>query len=280
VNSHTHRISIEFISVFGLPPVQFVDLAADLGCQHIGMSLTPMPSNPHNYPLWSLREDAQLRRDMIVAMRHTGVSISLGEGFLIMPKVDIANVAADLDLMRELGAPAVNILSLEPDMNRGFDQCALFAQMAHARGLRATLEFVPSLPIGDLSSALAAVRHVGQPHFGVLIDAMHVFRSGSKVADVAAIEPGLIGYVQLCDVPLVSKSTSYADEARYERLPPGKGELPLQQLLGALPHDLIVGLELPMLAQAKAGLGPYERLSGAVAVTREMLERRDRLSAA
>jgi sugar phosphate isomerase/epimerase len=275
VSSQTHRIGIEFISVFGLPPVEFIDLAADLGCRHIGMSLAPMPSNPHNYPLWSLREDAQLRRDMVVAMRHTGVSISLGEGFLIMPGVDIANAAADLDVMRELEAPVVNILSLEPDLKRGFDQCALFAAMAHARGLGATLEFVPGLPIGTLSSALAAVHHVGQPHFRLLIDAMHVFRSGSKVADVAAIESNLIGYLQLCDVPRVSKYANYADEARYERLPPGEGELPLRELLSALPRDLIVGLEVPMLGQAKAGLSPYDRLSGCVAATRELLERLD-----
>ena len=91
------------------------------------------------------------------------------------------------------------------------------------------------------------------------------------MADVAAIDPSLIGYVQLCDVPLVSKFANYADEARYERLPPGKGELPLFGLLKVLPRDLVVGLEVPMLAQAEAGVGPYDRLSGSVAATRTLL---------
>jgi hypothetical protein len=36
-------IGIEYINVFGLPPVEFVNLAADLGCAHIGTGLLPMP---------------------------------------------------------------------------------------------------------------------------------------------------------------------------------------------------------------------------------------------
>jgi hypothetical protein len=34
------RIGIENISVFGLPPVEFVNLAGDLGCQHISTGLS------------------------------------------------------------------------------------------------------------------------------------------------------------------------------------------------------------------------------------------------
>jgi sugar phosphate isomerase/epimerase len=265
------RLSIDFISVFGLPPVQFVALAADLECQHISIALTPMASNPHNYPLWSLRDDGGLRREMISAMRDRGVTISLGEGFLVRPGADVRGVAADMDLMSELGVPTVNILSLEPDRSRALDQLAAFAGMAAARGLQATLELMPGLPIGDLPAAVAAVRELGQPNFRLLLDAMHVFRSGAQVADIAALDPNLIGYAQLCDVPLVSRHAGYADEARHERMPPGEGELPLLDFLSELPRHVIIGLEVPMLGRAKAGVSPYHRLSGCVAVTRDLL---------
>jgi sugar phosphate isomerase/epimerase len=275
MNTTARGIGIEFISVFGLPPVEFAALAARLGCRHIGLALAPMAGNPHDYPLWSLRDDAALRRETVAALRDSGVSISLGEGFLVMPQSDVAKTAADLDLMRELGAPLVNILCLEPDRNRGLDQCAAFAELAAARDLAATLEFVPGLPIGDLPTALAAIRHVGRPNFRLLIDPMHVFRSGATVSDVAAIDPALIGYIQLCDVPIVSRYANYADEARYERLPPGLGELPLAALLAALPRALAVGLEVPMRGQAAAGIGPDERLAGAVEATRALLAHLD-----
>ncbi len=268
-------IGIEFISVLGLPPVDFVDLAADLGCQHIGIALEPMPFYPKRYPQWSLRNDASLRAEVIAAMRDRGVTISLGEGFLVRPGTDIGDAAVDMDVMCELRVPRVNLLSLESDLTRGFDQCATFAELADARGLQATLEFLPGLPIGDLPTALAAVRHVGKSNFRVLIDTMHFFRSGSKVADIAAIGPNQIGYVQLCDVPLVSKHANYADEARFERMCPGNGELPLFELLCALPPDLIMGLEVPMLGQAEAGVSPNHRLSTCVEATRELLCRLD-----
>jgi sugar phosphate isomerase/epimerase len=268
---HGNALSIDFISVFGLPPVQFAALAAELGCEHISIGLTPMPANPHRYPVWSLREDSGLRRDMISALRDCGVSISLGEGFLVRPGIDVRDAAADMDHMCELGVPTVNILSLEPDRSRGLEQLAAFADMALARRMRATLEFLPGLPIGDLAAAVAAVRAVGRPNFQLLLDAMHVFRSGAQPAQIAALDPTLIGYAQLCDVPLSSKSASYADEARHERLPPGEGELPLLEFVSVLPRDLIIGLEVPMLTRAEHGVIPHDRLSGCVKGARDLL---------
>ena len=275
MSAQGRAVGIDFISVFGLPPAEFVALAAELGCQHITIALTPMPTNPHGYPPWSLRDDAALRRDLVAAQRDHGVRIALGEGFLIRPGVDIRAAAPDIDLMAELGASAVNILSLDPDGSRGVDQLAIFADLAAARGLQATVELMPGTPIGDLASAVAAIREAGRPNLRLLIDAMHVFRSGATAADIAGLDRAMIGYVQLCDAPVVSPHATYADEARHHRLPPGDGELPLAALAAALPRDVSVGLEIPMLARAQAGEGGYERLAGCVAAARAILARAD-----
>jgi sugar phosphate isomerase/epimerase len=186
-------------------------------------------------------------------------------------------VAADLDLMAELGARCVNLLSLDADRSRTVDQCGTFAELASARGLHATLEFLPGMPIGDLSSALAVVLDVHKPNFRLLIDAMHFFRSGSDLTHLSELDPSLIGHVQLCDVPLQSKYASYADEARYNRLGPGKGELPLLDFLAALPgNGTIFGLEVPMLAQAEAGVSPHDRISACIDTTCELLKRAEK----
>lgn len=273
MNQYRDRIAIEFISALGLPPVEFVELAADLGCRHIGMALEPIVAHSKAYPMWSLRKDAGLRRDTIATMRRRGVSVSLGEGFLARPNQDIRDASSDLDMMCELGAKQVNIVSVDPDLGRAFDQCAIFAELAGARGLAATLEFMPGLPIGDLESAAAAVRYCERPNFRILIDAMHFFRSGSDAAQLAALDPDQIGYVQLCDVPLISRHATYSEEARAARLPPGEGELPLLDFLAALPADLLVGLEVPMLARAEAGIGPHQRLTGCIAATCDLMQR-------
>jgi sugar phosphate isomerase/epimerase len=178
--------------------------------------------------------------------------------------------------MCELGVKRINTLGLDPDTSRNFDQLARLAQMAAERGLQITLEFGPRLGVGDLRTALAAVRHVGRPNFRLLIDAMHVVRSGSGAAELAALNPDVIGYVQLCDAPLISRFSQYADEAKYERMVPGTGELPLLDLLAVLPPHLTISIEVPQRSLAEAGVGPHERLGRCVEATRGLLARLER----
>ena len=267
-----NRLGIEFLSVFGLSPVQLVNLAADLDCPYISTGLTPAPFNPLGYPLWSLRDDKALRGEMIAAMRDRGVSISLGEGFSVKPGVEARDRIGDLELMCELGVTRINAVAVDPDAGRCLDQLAKFTEMATAAGVEATLEFGPGMTIADLPGALAALRYVG-PKLKLLIDTMHFARSGSSITDLAALDPALIGYIQLNDVPLVPTIPSYMEEAMFERMTPGTGELPLFDILAALPRDKVIGLEIPQLALAQAGMGPHERLQQCVDASRELLSR-------
>src|ERR1700739_1465208 len=86
-------------------------------------------------PPFSLKDDAALRRDMLAAMNHRGVSISLGDGFLVLPGADISRCATDLDVLAELGVPRINVVSLDPDLGRTFDQFAILTDLAAQRGL-------------------------------------------------------------------------------------------------------------------------------------------------
>ncbi len=193
-----------------------------------------------------------------------------------MPRPNLfPQINADAALLAELGAPCVNLVSVDADASRAFDNCGRFAELAASHGMRATVEFLPGLPvIKDLPAAVAAVSHVARPDFGILIDAMHLFRSGGSVTDVAHLNAAEIGYVQLCDVPEVSSFSSYADEARFERLAPGKGELPLRELLEVLSLDVFIGLELPMRSAAAGGVDIVERLGPAVNASRRLLQER------
>lgn len=268
-----NRIGIEFISTFNMHPVEMVELAAELSCRHISLALAPMPTKLIDYPQWSLRDDKSLRRDLLQALQDHDVDISTGECYMIRPGADFRDSArTDLEVMRGLNIKRVNIVSLDPDWSRSIDQCGVLVEMADALGMETTLEFGPLLgAFTNLQSALCGLAAINKPNFRLVVDAMHFFRSGGSVADLTKLDPDRIGLVQLCDVPVVSKFEHYMYEAQYERLPPGQGELPLQELLQAVPRDVVVGLELPMLALAKSGVGACERLQDAVAVTRKLL---------
>jgi sugar phosphate isomerase/epimerase len=269
------NLGIEFISVFGMPPVDFVKLAHALGCRYISTALKPLDFNPHGYPGYSLRDRA-LRRELLAAMGRYGVSLSLGEGFLVQPGADSrATWTADLEAMAELGIPRINSVSFEPDFQRNVDQYGLLAEIAASFHIETLLEFVPVFAVADLSTAHAIVREVDRPDFRLLIDTMHVGRSGATAADLAAIDPALIGYIQLCDAPLRPQIPDYLEEAMFERMVPGEGELPLLQMLAALPRDRIVGLEVPLRAEAVAGVAPRERLGRCVAAAATLMAQRD-----
>lgn len=267
-----HALGIERLCVFGMPPVAFVELAADLGCDCVGVGLAPTQGyNPHGYPHWSLRDDARLRREMVAALADRGLAISIVEGFAFAPGHDVRGYARDLDLVCELGADRINVVSLDKDLGRTIEGFAVLAGMAAQRGLRVSAEMGSLGPIARVEPALALAGGVGAANFSLLIDAMHFFRLGNTLEELAAIAPGLIGYVQLCDAPWTPRFETYFEEALHERLPPGAGELPLLEFVRRLPADVTVSLEIPMRSLADQGAGPRERLTPCVEAARALL---------
>ncbi|OJZ70208.1 xylose isomerase [Mycobacterium paraffinicum] len=264
-------IGIGMLSVFGLPPVELVNLAADLGCRFVSVAVQGMPLVPLGYPRFSLTDDAGLRRAVLAAMDDRGVTISLGDGFLVLPDTDISAFRADLDALAELGVPRINVVSLDPDLTRSFDQFGALTELASHRGIQTLVEPVPGLTVGDLPTGLAAVEHVGRPDFRLLIDTMHLVRSGSGAADVAAIESVRIGYAQLNDTTLRAGGGNYMEEAMFDRMVPGEGELPLRDILCALPSDIVIELEVPQKQLALDGVSPIDRLRPCVGAARRLL---------
>ena len=128
-------LGIEYQTVLGFPPVDFVHLAADLGCRYISMKARGGggPYNPFDHPPFSFLDDLSLRRRMIAAMSQRGVSISLGEGFVVQPGTDLLDDRASLDLMSEFGVTRANAVTMDPDLNRSFDQFAAFRESARTR---------------------------------------------------------------------------------------------------------------------------------------------------
>ena len=266
-------LAIDPLSTFGLPLVDLVHLAADLGCEQAGMTMFSRGLwDPPMFPPFTVRDDPQLPAAIGAALRERGLTISFLDGFLVEPGRDIRERRTDLAIMAELGAPLVNTVSVDPDLNRTIDQFGALVDLAAAAGLDTTLELVPRLStIATLPAALAAIEAVGRREFRLLVDTMHYGRAGATAADVAALDPHLIGYVQISDVKLVPDDPDYFRESITERLVPGTGELDNLEMLAAVPDGVSIGIEVPMWSAARRGAGPRERLAPCVAATRELL---------
>ncbi len=269
------RLGIEMLTLLGMPPVEYIKLAAELGCAEVSTGLSGLPLSMFGmgdvfYPAWSLKDDPALRREMIAAMRDTGVKIGLGEGFRASAGADIRDFAGDLDLMAELGALRINAICMDDDLAMAKDKLAVLAEMAIGRGMIFTIEFFPPTGITNLEKALEVVEHIGRGRARVLLDSMHHFRTGGTVEQIAALDPDLIGYVQLSDARLASYDDAYFKDAMFARGVPGQGELPLRELIAVLPQDVTISLEVPRLEDLRAGMTPRDHAARCVAAARAL----------
>jgi sugar phosphate isomerase/epimerase len=126
-------------------------------------------------------------------------------------------------------------------------------------------------PFGTLDQVLRLIDTVAMPGLKLMIDALHIMRSGDMAA-LNRVDPALIGYVQLCDGPLHSAGyDAYMYEAAHQRLVPGDGDLPLVDIVRRAGPEIIVSGEVPMTAERAAGVSDFERLSRIVDGIRETL---------
>lgn len=167
-----------------------------------------------------------------------------------------------IDAGAAIGARNVLVVSSEPDPRRTAARFARLADHAHAAGMRACLEFAGFTQVAWISAALAIVEQAG-PGAGLLIDPLHLARTGGTPADVAAIDPRHFPYAQFCDAPatgpLPGQIETIVREALDARLMPGEGALPLDDLLDALPAGIPLSVELRSAGLRDGWPDPAER---------------------
>jgi sugar phosphate isomerase/epimerase len=97
---------------------------------------------------------------------------------------------------------------------------------------------------------MAIIEAAGDPGGAVLIDPLHLERTGATAADVAALPRDRLPYAQFCDAPMRGPGAGAGDvaeiirEALDDRLQCGEGALPQHEVLAALPANAPLSIEL------------------------------------
>jgi sugar phosphate isomerase/epimerase len=261
------RLGIDSQTVFGLSPPDHLALAAQLGCGHISIGLEPVPWKLADVEPWSLRTDRTLRSQLGRVAADSGVRLAVGEGFAFRKNTQAFDFRADLDIMAELQVESVSTCGLDPASESFLEQLAIFADLTMERGLGLLVEFAPPHALPDFRSALAAVMHLDRPHVSLVIDSMHFLRGHNTIDELLAASPRWIGRAQLSDAVLNAPPKDYIQEACFERLLPGAGDLPLLALIDALPAETQIGLEIPNRARASDRANLVRFIGEAVALT-------------
>ena len=156
----------------------------------------------------------------------------------IIPSEDGSDFAEQLiEAAAIIGARHILFTSRLKDQARTTDRYQQVCEMALAHGIKVVCEFLPIFPLNTLSMAAEIVANSQATNGGVLIDNLHLSRSGSSIEDVLAVPTELFPYLQICDAP-ADRPTDFGgllDEALNGRLCPGEGSLPIIELLQAVP---------------------------------------------
>ena len=146
-----------------------------------------------------------------------------------------------LEAGAEIGARNALVVSSDPDIEATKRRFAEICRIAERCGLNACFEFLPITEVKSLEGALEVIYAVGHPCARLLVDALHLRRSGGDPAQLAGLPASLFSYAQICDAPSSRSPLNHETllhEAIDGRLMPGDGELPLGRLLDALPAAL------------------------------------------
>lgn len=270
------RFSLAHLTVLDVPPPRMAEMAARAGYHHIGVRLLPATPGGAAY----LLDDPAMLRETLAVLADTGLSVFDLEIIRLEPRTDPAAFRPFFEMGAALGAKAILVAGNDPDEGRLTARFAALCEAAAPYGLSADLEFMPWTDSPDLAAAIRVVEAADQPNGGILIDALHFDRSGGRVADLAAVRPSWLHYVQLCDGPAERPTTTEGliHAARAERLFPGDGGIDLVGMMRALPRDVPVSLEIPTESLSRA-VGPDERIRRALAAAKAVLARADAASA-
>lgn len=192
-----------------------------------------------------------------------GIDIFSTTGIWLTPGFDVGQVQHALANAAALGAEYCLAAGYDDDAARLTANFAALCRTAARLGLSVGIEFMPYLAVKNIGDAIRLTQAAAQPNAGIIVDALHLARSGGAPVDVAAIEPSLISYVQLCDAPREPPiMIQRREESLRHRLYPGDGELPLSELMDALPRNVTVDVEAPVAADARLPFDERARRAG------------------
>lgn len=193
------------------------------------------------------RWDSSATRSVRERLADTGLGILDVEALTLAPDTPDSALQRILEVGAELNARYALVIAMDPEPSRIADRFAALCERAAGGGIRPALEFMRFTSVRTLAEALEIVHAAGHPAGAVLIDMLHLARSGGGPQDLLGIDPDLLPYAQICDAPETPPGEEpglLMAEALQGRLLPGEGALPVEEILARLPAGRPLSCEI------------------------------------
>ncbi|MBN8997392.1 MAG: sugar phosphate isomerase/epimerase [Rhizobiales bacterium] len=238
-------LTLGFLSMADVPPWDIFDAAHAGGFAAASIRITPRRVGQRWFPVLGNPEAEPAIR---AAAARTGVRLSNVSGYYVAPETERAHLADVVAATRRLGCDLIVQGCFEEDEARLLALLRDYAAMAADAGIRLAIEFMPFSTIKTLPDLVAIIDRLGRDNVGMVVDALHLSRSGGSPGQVArAARSTPVFLAQICDAAAAPPAgVDLFQEAITGRRLPGEGALPLREFLDALPKGVEIECEIPL----------------------------------
>lgn len=248
-------IGIAHLSLLDLTPPELVAVAAQAGYDFLGVRVIAATAGETPYPM---QPGSAMSKETVSRLADTGLHIRDIEFLTLDEHANADYWLPALEAGAALGALSVSVVGADPDFARLGDTLSRLAEDCREFAIMPTLEPISYQAVHSIPEAAALARQAG---VALLVDALHLARFGGTVDQVAALEASLVPILQVCDAPrtvpthldipttmprgMTTNGSVLQLESRAVRLVPGTGELPLLELIAAVPPATPLSVEVP-----------------------------------
>lgn len=252
-------VSLAAGTILDVPPADAPRVASEAGWPAVGIWFDP--------DTWTDRSSDAVRASL---REHNVIALDM-EPVIVGPDGDPGDALIDAAIA--IGARHVLMASRVPASNELIERFGVLCDRAAKGNVSIAFEFLPIFGVRSLDEALGVVRAADRPNGGVLVDTLHLARSGGSPADLTNAGTHLFPYLQIADAPALAPEggiRGLLHEAIDARLLPGDGDLPIAEVLRLVP-DVAVSVELRSERLRADYPDPVERARVVLAATRRLV---------
>lgn len=175
----TRLIGLAPQTLVELSPLELVACAAVVGFDLVGVRLQPAAPTDREWPTIG-------RTPMIMEIRHrldySGLHVLDVEILRLKADTDVRQFEALLDTAAYLGAEQMLVVANDPDRGRLSANLWALAELSQPYGLTPNIEFMPWTEVKTVIDAAALLRETAHANTGIVVDPIHLDRSGGVCA--------------------------------------------------------------------------------------------------
>lgn len=227
-----------------LDPPEFIRIAKRTGYDAVNLRIFPFQPDAASANVFA---DRALLRATVDALAETALPVYDIEVIRIEDEMRVPDFRALFEAGAELGARYAVAIGISADEAFVTEHLAELAALAEPYGIRLIIEFMMRGGIRTLDAAQRIVDATGRDDVGILVDALHFYRSGATLDALAAVEPRRLPYMQINDVRDFERlrDARPAKDVVWKKVLPGEGNLRLRELIQTLPASIPISIEAP-----------------------------------